>query len=215
MALRAIRGHLAHHGLPQPRRILDLPCGYGRVMRYLRHGFPDASISACDLDAGGVEFCRKQFGAAPLQSKADLASLDLGSRFDLIWCGSLMSHLNADRLLDLLRFFQRTLNPGGMAVFSSHGRNVFYKITELNWTYGLDYPGLKRLLEGYYNMGFGYADYPGHPAGYGISLATDAWFRQQFPKAGDWSAVHLVESEWDFHHDVYSLVSSARAAQPE
>ena len=33
-----------------PKNILDLPCGHGRVMRYLREKFPDAALTGCDLD---------------------------------------------------------------------------------------------------------------------------------------------------------------------
>jgi SAM-dependent methyltransferase len=205
MALRAIRGHLAHHGLAQPRRILDLPCGHGRVLRHLRLGFPQAEITACDLDSHGVSFCASRFGATPLASRPDIESLDLG-RFDVVWCGSLISHFDAARASALLRFFHRSLGPGGMAVFSSHGRNVFHKITELGWTYGLDAAGIQRLLESYFNTGFGYAPYPGHPVDYGISLAADSWTRAAIAASGDWRAVRHVESEWDFHHDVYSLV---------
>ncbi len=33
-----------------PGRILDFPCGHGRVLRWLRAKWPDAEISAADID---------------------------------------------------------------------------------------------------------------------------------------------------------------------
>src|SRR5262249_34860974 len=40
-----------------PRTILDLPCGYGRVLRMLRAAFPNATIHACDIKADALDFC--------------------------------------------------------------------------------------------------------------------------------------------------------------
>src|SRR5918993_1992586 len=37
-------------GLAEVRRVLDLPCGYGRVLRFLVHRFPAAQITACEID---------------------------------------------------------------------------------------------------------------------------------------------------------------------
>src|SRR4051794_26106944 len=38
------------------KRILDLPCGHGRVLRYLKAAFPEAEITACDIMRDGVDF---------------------------------------------------------------------------------------------------------------------------------------------------------------
>ena len=80
------------------RRVLDMPCGHGRVMRYIRAEFPHAEITACDLDRDGVDFCAKAFGAHRLYSQEDIKSIALpGPGFDLIWVGSLFTHLQPER----------------------------------------------------------------------------------------------------------------------
>src|SRR5262249_37742284 len=77
-------------GSSQPKRILDLPCGHGRVLRYLRAAFPEAEITACDLLADGVDFCASTFGAIGVYSDTDLSLIKLPKdNFDLIWVGSL------------------------------------------------------------------------------------------------------------------------------
>lgn len=58
-----------------PGRILDMPCGHGRVLRFLRARFPDESVVACDLDSDGVAFCAERFRAEPVVSSPDLASV--------------------------------------------------------------------------------------------------------------------------------------------
>lgn len=60
-ALMAISRVLAQHDPANVKRILDLPCGHGRVGRYLRAGFPDAEIVFCDIEKDGVDFCAKTF----------------------------------------------------------------------------------------------------------------------------------------------------------
>lgn len=74
--------------------VLDLPCGHGRVLRHLVKMFPNATIHACDLDTDGVEYCASRFGANPVVSVPELTEVDFGVKFDLIWVGSLFTHVS-------------------------------------------------------------------------------------------------------------------------
>src|SRR5262245_60754125 len=66
------------------RYILDLPCGHGRVLRYLRAAFPGAEITACDLLRDGVDFCAATLGAIPVYSHDEPARIPLAEDgFDL------------------------------------------------------------------------------------------------------------------------------------
>jgi hypothetical protein len=68
------------------KRILDFPCGHGRVMRYLKLTFPHAEITACDLLKDGVDFCASTFGAVPVYSDKRPSHIGLPREaFDLIW----------------------------------------------------------------------------------------------------------------------------------
>jgi SAM-dependent methyltransferase len=72
------------------KQILDLPCGHGRVLRYLRAAFPGAQISACDIIRDGVDFCASEFGALPIYSEDDPRKIPIKKNsYDLIWVGSL------------------------------------------------------------------------------------------------------------------------------
>ena len=44
-AINCIDKAMAAAGLSEPKRVLDLPCGHGRVLRFLVQRFPDASFS--------------------------------------------------------------------------------------------------------------------------------------------------------------------------
>src|SRR5688500_1740556 len=63
------------------KNVLDLPCGHGRVLRFLVHRFPEASFVACDLDRDGVDFCARALGAEAEYSEPDLSRLMLGRKF--------------------------------------------------------------------------------------------------------------------------------------
>jgi cyclopropane fatty-acyl-phospholipid synthase-like methyltransferase len=58
-------------------RILDFACGGGRVMRFLRAAYPDASITGVELLESLVRFCERNFGATGVVSKPNPAELEL------------------------------------------------------------------------------------------------------------------------------------------
>ena len=99
--------------------ILDLPCGYGRVARWLRGGFPGARLTVSDTNASGVAFCVEHFGATGVVAQLDGAHWALlPDAYDVIWCGSLLTHLDRDRWVDHRR---RWVTARGVVVFTTHG----------------------------------------------------------------------------------------------
>ena len=90
----------------------------------LKAAFPEAELIGCDVNREGVDFCAEQFGAVPVYSDPDPTLIDLDGSFDLIWVGSLLTHLDADRLPGLPRPLPPHLAEGGLLLFSSHGRNA-------------------------------------------------------------------------------------------
>ncbi|MDQ3908676.1 MAG: class I SAM-dependent methyltransferase, partial [Acidobacteriota bacterium] len=100
------------------RDVLDLPCGYGRELRFLVRRFAGARFTACDIQPGAVQFCAEAFGATPAASQSDLDQVSFARPFDLVWCGSLVTHLGADATRALLRLFARHLAPRGVMIFT-------------------------------------------------------------------------------------------------
>lgn len=204
-AMRSILPVLRAAGREQPQRILDLPCGHGRVMRWLRARFPDAHITACDLNRGGVDWCAKAYGARAVYSLADLDALDLGEPYDLIWCGSLLTHLDWAGWIRFIDFFERQLRPSGVLLFSSHGRQCADWLQVGRVDYGLKRDVIPRLLANYRRAGFGYQNY-WHSSEYGISLATP---QRVLGLLQNRPALHLLgyaEAAWDGHHDVIACL---------
>ena len=186
-------------------RILDLPCGHGRVMRHLRAAFPEAEITACDLLRDGVEFCAATFGAIPVYSDENPDKIALErNAFDLIWVGSLLTHLDSDRWTQFLELFRRSLRPGGVLVFSAHGRQA-YDLTKRGETPIQPYWRQTATLYAYERKGFGYAPFPNSNS-YGNSFASPAWVFKQIEKMSEMRMVHFSEAAWDSNQDVYACV---------
>ncbi len=204
-AIASVDACITAAGAASPRRILDMPCGHGRVLRFLRARFPDAATVACDLDADGVAFCTGRFGAEGVRSSADLSAVALpAAGFDLIWCGSLVTHLDAEANAELLGLFARSLAPGGVAVVTTHGRLVAERLRAGESTYQLERRAVPGMVEDYDATGFGYAGYPWSP-GYGVSISSRAWIAAAAERAG-LREVHFSERGWDDHQDVVALV---------
>jgi SAM-dependent methyltransferase len=184
-----------------PSRILDLPCGYGRVTRFLRAAFPRAAITACDLERDGVDFCAATFGAEPIYSTEDLARLQLPRRFDLIFVGSLITHLSVAQTQALLDRLGAALAPGGVIVASAHGPSIADGLRE--WGYGIEKPDAARILRDFGETGYGHCGYGGG-AGYGISL-SDRLFWAQFFAKGRLELVSYDAQGWDQHQDILVL----------
>ena len=117
--------------------ILDFPCGYGRVLRFLKVMFPDSHITGGEIRTTALDFCQRTFTVTPLLSSTDFSSLSLPRKFDLIWCGSLITHIDEQATIDLLRFFYRQLLDGGICIFTTHGQHPLQQIKDKTKTYGL------------------------------------------------------------------------------
>ena len=185
-------------------RILDLPCGHGRVLRFLRRAFPAARLTACDLDRPGVEFCARAFDALPVVSTVDVAKIPLEGPYDLIWCGSLLTHLPQEKWTAFLSLFHRLLLPGGIVVFTTHGRSSEAELISGKHRYGLEDPQIASLLAAYRRTGFAYADYADTP-GYGISLALPSYVLANFVQQPGWQLLGYHETAWDQRQDVIAL----------
>ncbi len=200
-ALRAIQ---AVPGLVTPRSMLDLPCGHGRVARHLRHAYPEASLFVADLDEPGADFCVAEFKATKLQSSSDFRTMDLGHNFDLIWVGSLITHLDSNTTRDFFAFLARHLSSEGSAVVTSHGPFVAGRLFLVQRAlYGMTMEAEAAVLAGYFESGYGYQDYP-FQQGYGISLATRRWISDTAELAG-LTVASYGDHSWDNHQDVFVL----------
>ncbi len=204
-ALEAIRLAMLATRRTDFQKILDLPCGHGRVLRALKAAFPGARLTACDLNRPGVDFCVEQFGATGDYSHPDPAKIELKGPYDLIWSGSLLTHLPGQPYLDFLKLFASLLEPGGILVATTHGRRIAERMRAQTHAYKLAPESLPSVVAQYDTTGFGYADYPGS-AHYGISVNTPQWLLQKITELKSLRVALFSEALWDGNQDVIACV---------
>jgi SAM-dependent methyltransferase len=194
--------------------VLDMGCGYGRVLRWIRAEFPDARLGACDIDQAGVDFCAATFGAHPIYGQDDPADVEFDTPYDLIWSGSLFTHLPPHQWDGFLALFERALAPSGLAVFTTHGRRIaaLMRDPERRRVYNpIDHDA---LLGDYEREGIAYAEY-GHdadergrlslPATYGISLTRPSAVCAMVERRPHLQLVGFIEGRFN-GQDVVSAV---------
>jgi SAM-dependent methyltransferase len=103
--------------------ILDMPCGGGRVTRHLVKLFPDAKIFASDVEKNKQRDVVTQFGVEGIDIAADF-SQPSSQKYDLIFVGSLLTHLKEGMFLRVLDYCIDALRPGGVLIATTAGRTV-------------------------------------------------------------------------------------------
>jgi SAM-dependent methyltransferase len=178
-ALHCIQTAMSAARRSEPKRILDFACGYGRVLRTLRAAFPEAQLVACDVNRDAVDFCAAAFGATAAYSHSEPEQVKLPGPFDLIWCGSLFTHLG--RWDGFLRLLASASKPDGLLVFTTAGRHVIELMKAGDHGRIEDPEG---LIRDYEETGFGYRPYPGE--GLGLARSSPAWIcrllEERFPE---------------------------------
>lgn len=189
-------------------RVLDLPCGHGRVLRHLVKLFPHAEFDACDLDKEGIAFCAKTFGARPLLSKSDLTSMNFDTPYDLIWIGSLFTHISRDLMRAWLSHLAKFLSPHGFLVGTTHGRWCEYVYTVNPY---ISKDSWHAILNDYRKTGYGYCDYRSHESheylkgSYGVSLARPSVTVADIESIPGVRLMMYRERAWSDHQDVFAI----------
>jgi SAM-dependent methyltransferase len=185
--------------IPEPRSILDLACGYGRVGRHLASAFLSTRLVWCDVD--GAEFCARTFGGEAIKSDHELLNVEL-PRVDAVWVGSLFTHLPEHRARVWLRYIAACLNPGGVMVVTFHGR-VMTKL------YRAALPDMSLIIDRIEPecaaTGWGFEPYGTDPL-WGFSLSAVGHLATIAAEVPDTKIGGIVEGGWAANQDVLVLV---------
>ena len=158
--------------------------------------FPDAKLVACDISRDAVDFCAQEFGAIPVYSQEDPAAIELPGPFDVIWVGSLFTHVPEPRWIAFLDLLASVLSEDGLLVFTVQGRNVRRQLAVRPARDGTSTEaGVEQIVRGYDEHGFGYADWSG-ASGYGTSLNRPSWVTRQIEERPGLRLVGYREIGW-------------------
>lgn len=214
-------------GRPQPRRILDIPCGGGRVTRHLVRFFPDADIVVADVEGRKVEAVTRQFGVRAMATSADFTA-PFPETFDLIFVGSLLNHFGEPLYRRALQVLLDGLSPGGALVVSATARTWVAESIASEIAAGKRprrwwSPIVRRLGRGEYRTsrnlaaidgsyartGFAYLENVEHSGRYGRSYggnwASPSWLMRLVEPRTDVRILALKERGYDHYQDALML----------
>jgi SAM-dependent methyltransferase len=188
--------------------ILDFGCGCGRVARFIRAAFPESRLWVTDLRREDVDWCVSKLGCHQVVGEVEL------HKYDLIWLGSVFTHLPKEPTLQLMRRLHDALKPCGVLAFSTHGRYCIERLKSVDWShnrdratapYGLDRPAVETVIKGYTSESYGYVDSPDQ-TGYGITVATPEWYMSSMRNTADATQIFFQERGNDDHQDVFAFL---------
>ncbi len=187
---------------------LDLPSGYGRVTRHLVGLVGATRVTACDLDRQAVRFCAAEFGVRALRAHRDPGRLAFPDTYDLVFVGSLLTHLTPAAGLRFLQVITTSRRPGGLLVFSTQGESC---LEHLDW-YGSRFAAAEDVFrDGVRRAGAWFVPYAGTPD-YGITIHAHGFLRDALTQAhgAELAPVRFVERGWDRHQDVWTYQRQRR-----
>jgi SAM-dependent methyltransferase len=192
--------------------ILDLASGCGRVSRHLRAGFPDAEITACDVLEYAVDFCAQKLGCRPLYSNSDLTCVNFGNKFDLIWAGSLFTHLPFAIFKNWTRFLTDWLTDDGILVITLHGSWIFEM--HKNHVKVIDKEAFERLEREFKLTGLAFQQYTHIPTAaevpYGISAFSPHLTVESLSDIPSIRIAAYTERGWADNQDILVVMKRPR-----
>jgi SAM-dependent methyltransferase len=208
-ALKCIFDALMSAEVKLPKTIFDFPSGHGRVTRFLVKAFPESEVWAGDLNTDGVDFCASRFGAKPFYSSPDLSTLSFPRKFDMIWCGSLASHLPEDQCKALFTLLLDSLEDNGILCITTCGRgmqwaheNVFKTIHDSAY---------EKICKDLAETSFGYAPYSyrygqyDEADKYGMAFIYPSWIEKNILNPSI-QVLQFREKAWHGAQDVWCLI---------
>lgn len=104
--------------------VLDFASGYGRLTRVLAQKLPRDRIWISDIYAEAVAWQAKAFGVHAFPSAADPGLIRHERTHDIVWVGSMFSHLPAPLFHQWLSRLWSFVSPRGVLCFSVHDETL-------------------------------------------------------------------------------------------
>ena len=115
-----------HVSISQARRVLDFGCGWGRMLKLLRHKSELAKVElyGCDINRNALETVRRTIPGVYLSPcGASPPSMYRDGSFGLVFAFSVFSHLREDKHLAWAEELARITEDGGHVIMTVEGAN--------------------------------------------------------------------------------------------
>jgi len=156
------------------REMLDFGCGCGRLVLALQgRSLAELRVTGCDVDTRAVHWCQQSLKEFKfIVNHALPPSPFENESFDLIWCGSVFTHLDENHQDLWLDELNRVLKPNGILLASVHGPYLWEPRLP-SWT-------LRKLRRKGLVFAKTGADAGIHPSWYQVAWHTEQYIREHW-----------------------------------
>jgi len=196
--------------------ILELPCGHGRVTRWLK-AYADEmhfNLHSYDVLPDAIDFQRKYINPCSyLISPPFTEYNEIKDRmYDIAVMGSLITHLSEADSCKILSEISNKLKHDSKFIITTHGMRSYQKL-KLSNIYQTSEEDREVLIKKFESDEFGFVTYKKDHSlearttdfigdSYGISIIPPIWIKRQLDSLG-FECVESVEGGWDNHQDVF------------
>lgn len=177
---------LERHGItvPDDAQMLDVGCGWGRMLRMFLRDFPPEHLAGVDVDSRLIAASQETLPGgrfACIEPREPLPFRD--HEFDLVINNSLFSHLAPPQHLHTLGQIARVTKPGGVVVSTTFSRRhltilVGHRDLPGPWSsLGDPVEALERFDAGEFVFG---RTREGQMAEYGLAIIPDVWLMEHW-----------------------------------
>jgi len=186
--------------------ILDFGCGHGCVARMFEAQYPQATVYGQDVPEAWLSWCRKNLGIQTIKSPEKVSEVRLTpSSFNMIWVGSVFTHIPEVSFDHLLSELLSALKSPGLIVFTTAGYKVRIGFRPGNEKL-ISAEGGAEALQQYDATGYGFTPYVGGTYdGWGRAMVTmnRVLEKIQFHES---RLISFQEGGWGNRQDVYAVV---------
>lgn len=194
-------------------RVLEIPCGHGRVTRYLLQKIDRENLWTADILPSAIEFQRDVLKTQAMQIDPNEPTYThLPDDMDVVLVGSLITHLTEFAGVHFLSQIVRKLRKGGVLILTTHGARSYEMLREAN-IYHISEVARERLLKAHDERSFAFIPYDENhnnetvkvateTQSYGLTMMHKDWLVQRMKGLG-MSLEREMVGGWDNHQDVF------------
>jgi SAM-dependent methyltransferase len=159
-------------------RVLEIGCGYGRIVRILREHVSPSKIYVSDVIEEGANFAAAELGVNKMPVLEKVQD-DYKEFFDMIYMLSVYTHTPMDFMRKHLALVSGALRPDGLFVFTTQGP-ISARNAEQYSQHWLDKTIVLKELD---TFGCSFQQYPHYYEEYGMAWHTEDYVRETIRKA--------------------------------
>lgn len=193
------------------RTVLDYGSGFGRLTRYFVALFGADNVIACDTSTRAVDFVTATLGCIGTYAQPPFNRIEFPKKAELIFAGSLFTHISLAGWREVLDLFAQSLSPGGYVVMTTAGEHVVRDLQAGGRRFGIGETEAASLASTFDREGFAFAGYPdgadptGRKKQAGRCVASNAWVSSFVERETPFRVKAFLERGWSNRQDIYVL----------